>query len=273
MVLLLALFATPLEASRHRYRSHRKSKRETGVHIEIFYPKGLLVWYPQRPGMTAFGIEIFLNQKHTIDDEAVCDICLNTTDVSYGKFILRSDDAIIRGGDHLQYNAIKQKINGTAYIMRSNDFYVSESRIRQQPKDCSSRSISNPGNQQSRITELEEEVSMLENVAYDIYQHCNNVTRASKNLYLNFRPAETRLDAKNLYIYTLNVLREMLPKINWDDVLIHAFYYEDGVAFEVNSLIDKLKVLQLSRNFTQFTIGDLDDMDGSEDNEIDLYDP
>lgn len=268
--LLLVLCVSYLEAGgRHRHRSHRKSHRDTGVHIEIYHPKGLMVWYPQRRGMISFGIEIFLNQKHQIDDEAVCDICLNTTEVTYGKFILRSDDAIIRGGDHLMYNAIKQKVNGTAYTMRSNEFYVADSRI------ISQKTSSRPtpsGDQQNTVASLEEEINVLENVVYNVFQHCNNVTRTSKNLYLNFRPAETRLDSKALYAYTLNVLQEMLPKINWETVLINTFYYEDGVAFEVKTLIDKLKVLQMSRNFTQFTVSDLDDLEGTpEDNEIELY--
>lgn len=269
--LLLALCLTSVVEGR---KSHRKSKRDTGVHIEIYYPKGLMVWYPQRPGMVGFGIEIFLNQRHMIDDEAVCDICLNTTEVSYGKFILKSDDAIVRGGDHLMYNAIKQKVNGSAYVMRSNEFYVAESRILPQQAQCSSKSRPPSGSSTERIATLEEEVNALETIVYDVFQHCNNITQISKNLYLNFRPAgETRLDSKQLFTYTKNVLAEMLPKINWDTVLINAFYYEDGVAFEVKTLIDKLKVMQMSKNFTQFTVNDLDDMETSTEgnNEIDDY--
>lgn len=272
-LLLVLCLATAVAGSRRSHRNHKKSKRDTGVHIEIYYPKGLMVWYPQRSGMTGFGIEIFLNQRHLIDDEAACDICLNTTEVTYGKYVLRSDDAIVRGGDHLMYNAIKQKVNGSSYIMRSNEFYVAESRILPQQAQCPSRTPAASGSSSERIAQLEEEVNTLETIVYDIFQHCNNITQISKNLFLNFRPAESRLESKQLFDYTLNVLKEMLPKVDWDTVLINAYYYEDGVAFEVKTLIDKLKVLQMAKNFTQFTVNDLDDLEATTEsnNEIDDY--
>ncbi|XP_058814221.1 uncharacterized protein LOC131678241 [Topomyia yanbarensis] len=269
--LLLALCVGSLEAGRHR---KWKSKRSSDVHIEIYHPKGLIVWYPQKPGVVKFGIEIFLNKQLMMAEEPVnCDICQNTTEVSYGKFIIENDDAIIRGGDHLMYNAIKQKANGSAYITRSNEFYVSESRIiSRQKKECSLKGRSSL--EKSKQSLLEEEIYVLQGVVHDIFLHCNNVTRSSKNLYLNFRPADTRLDSKGLYNYTLNVLKEMLPQVDWETVLIHTFYYDDGIAFEVKTLIDKLKVLQMSKNFNQFTVSDMDDLDGSSnpDNEIELYD-
>lgn len=267
-LLLVGLCLTSVEGG-HR-KSSRKNKRDTGVHIEIYYPKGLMVWYPQRSGMVGFGIEIFLNQRHLIDDEAVCDICLNTTELTYGKFLLRSDDAVVRGGDHLMYNAFKQKVNGSAYIMRSNEFYVAESRILPQQAECTSRPRPASGSSAEKIATLEDEVNALETIVYDVFQHCNNITQISKNLYLNFRPAQTiHLNSKQLFEYTRDVLIEMLPKVDWETVLINAYYYEDGIAFEVKTLIDKLKVLQMAKNFTQFTVNDLDDMESTtEGNEI-----
>lgn len=132
-------------------------------------------------------------------------------------------------------------------------------------------------NDQSNIAMLEDDITLLENIVYDAFQHCNNVTQTSKNLYLNFRPVETRLNSKALFDYTLDVLKEMLPKINWDTVLVNAFYYEDGVGFEVKTLIDKLKALQMSKSLSQHTVTDLDDLDqfmeddSSESNDISLH--
>ncbi|XP_058451916.1 uncharacterized protein LOC131430739 [Malaya genurostris] len=269
--LLLALCVVSLEAGRHR---KQKSKRHLDVHIEIYHPKGLIIWHPQQAGMVGFGIEIFLNKQLMLLEEPVtCDICQNTTEAAYGKFIIENDDAIIRGGDHLRYNAIALGDNGAAYIMKRNEFYVSESRIlKRQKQECSPKTQAASDLQQYPST-MEEEIEILRNVVNDIFQHCNNVTRSSKNLFLNFRPADTRLDSKGLYNYTLNVLKEMLPKVNWDTELIHAFYYDDGIAFEVKTLIDKLKVLQLSKDFVQFTISDLDDLEGSSstNNEIESF--
>ncbi|XP_055639226.1 uncharacterized protein LOC129777160 [Toxorhynchites rutilus septentrionalis] len=273
VAVLLVLCICPLEAGRHRNRSHRKSKRDTGVHIEIYHPKGVMIWYPQRPGMVAFGIEIYLNKKHMVDDEPVCDICMNTTEVSYGKFILRNDNAVVRGGDHLMYNAIKQKVNGSAYVMKSNEFYVADSRIINTPTECSPNIRSQSEDKPSNVQTLKEDISLLENIVYNTYQHCNNITRTSKKLFLNFRPTETRLDSKELFKYTLSSLKDVLPKMDWDNVLVDAFYYDDGIGFEVKSLIDKLKALQMARNFVQLTVNDLDEFNDSsdDDNEIDTY--
>lgn len=276
-LLLLALCLPSSEGKRHRYRGNRRSKCKTGVQIEIYNPKGLMVWYPKRPNMSEFRIEIFLNQKDSTDDEAVCDVCLNTTEVSYGKFIIRSDDAIIRGGDHLMYNAFKINANGSVYAIESNEFHVAESRIISRQAGCSSRSrssIASVADDKKKIAMLEDELNVLENIVYGVIEHCNNVTQISKNLYLNFRPVDTRLDSRDLFNYTSSVLKEMLPKVDWDTVLIYATYYEDGVAFEVKTLIDKLKVLQMAKDLTNYTVSDLDELDGTldEDNEIAVSD-
>lgn len=265
--LLLVFCVSTIEAGRNRHRSSHK-KRDSSVHIEIYYPKGLMVWYPQRPGVVSFGIDIFLNQKYVPLRDMVCDICLNTTEVSYGKFMLRSDDAIIRGGDHLTYNAIIQKVNGSAYSLKSNDFYVAESRILMRDVGCSSTSNTGArvGNDESDVTKLEDDIALLENIVYDMVQHCNNVTQISKNLYLGVRPADTRLDAEALYKFTLEKLKQLLPKMDWDKTLINAYHYDEGIAFEVKTLVDKLKALQMARNSAPDTVTDLDEMD--ESNEI-----
>lgn len=269
-IVMFALSATTLEAR------HKSRRRDQNVNIEIYYPKGLLVWYPKQRGMVGFGIEIYLNQKYEDAVVPKCDICLNTTDVSYGKFMIHHDNAIIRAGDHLMYRVIKQKSNGQAYVAKSNEFYVAESRILPQLGGCSSdMPTTKSSNDQSNIAMLEDEVTLLKSIVYNAFQHCNNVTQTSKNLYLNVRPMETRLDSKTLFNHTLDVLKEMLPRIDWDTALVHAFYYEDGIGFEVKTLIDKLKALQMSKNLSESTVTDLDDLDQfveDETNEISYHD-
>ncbi|XP_053695762.1 uncharacterized protein LOC128743243 [Sabethes cyaneus] len=262
--LLLILCVDFSQAGRH---SKRKSRRYNDVHIEIYHPKGLMVWYPAKPGVVLFGIEINLNSESLTS----CDVCLNTTENSYGKFILRDDDAIVRGGDHLEYKVIKQKTNGEAYVSKRDEFFVSESRIIPQPVGCPRSS--EPNKPDNNITMLQQKVTVLERVVSDVFQHCNNITRSSKNLYLNLRPMDTRLDTKGLFNYTLSMLKDMMPSVDWDTVLIHAFFYDNGIAFEVKTFVDKLIVLEISKDFTQILISDLDDLDGATtDNEIELYD-
>lgn len=261
-ILLLVLAAPTLEARR------KSRRRDQNVHIEIYYPKGIMVWYPKQQGIVGFGIEIFLNQKYESSEEHECDICLNTTDVSYGKFIIHNDNAIVRAGDHLMYRAIKQKKNRSAYVAKSNEFYVAASRILPQLDGCSSPiSTTRSSNDDSKIATHADEITLLENIVYNTFQHCNNITQTSKNLFLNFRPLDSRLDSKALFDYTLDALKDMLPKIDWDTVLVNAFYYENGVGFEVKSLLDKLKALQMSNTLTRSTVTDLDDVDQFADDE------
>ncbi|XP_055595321.1 uncharacterized protein LOC129745947 [Uranotaenia lowii] len=279
LALLLVLCASSLAEGRrrNRYRGHRSRPRDTRVRIEIYQPKGIMVWYPKRPGMTLFGIEIYLNHEpsmmwhHDSAEEVTCDICMNTTEVSYGKFILRNDDAIIRGGDRLSYNVIKQKVNGSAYISASNEFFVAENRIR---STCNRQVTTPPTTDPSTVNMLEDDISVLENVVYDVFQQCRNVSDITNNLFINVRPAsDTRMDSKQLYASTKATLEKLLPQFDWNLTLTNAYYYDDGVAFEVRTLIDKLKILRRAKDFVQYTIQDLDEIGMvDEDNEITVYD-
>lgn len=257
----LLLMITTLEARHHRDHHHSRRKRDQNVHIEIYYPKGLLVWYPKQQEMVAFGIEIFLNQKHRLDAPK-CDICLNTTQSTYGKFMIRNDNAIIRAGDHLKYRVIKQMVNGSSHAMKSNEFYVADYRILPRLDECSSLlSTSGSSKKQPSITDLKAEINLLENIIYDMFQHCNNATQPSKNLFLHSRLEKPLLDSKALYNHTMQMLKKTIPSIDWDKKLMHAFYYENGVGIEVKTMIDKLKILQLSKNAVQpYAISDFDDL-------------
>lgn len=263
VTLLVLLCASSLDARSHK---RRKSQRRIDLHenFEIYHPKGLTVWHPKVRGLVGFGVEVFLNQRSG-SSKPSCDICLNTTDISYGKFIIHDDEAIIRAGDNLKYRFIFQMSNGTTFE-RKGEFFVSGNRMFLQQERCSSKPTSSPAEvDQSKTAMYEEDINLLETIVYDVFQHCNNVTEISKNLYLNSRPAAAVLEPKQLFENTQGVLQNMLPKINWKTVLVNAFYYNDGVGFEVLTLIDKLKILQLSKSFVQTTIIDLDELDQSTD--------
>lgn len=237
-----------------------KKRNNFHKHIEIYKPKGLTVWYPKSPGLVEVGVEVFLNRGHKYSNH--CDICLNTTASAYGKFVMQDDDAVIRAGDNLQYRFSFRYSDGRT-PKRNDFFYVAESKIFHKHLQCpSTTSTSTTGVQLPRAAVLQEDIDLLEEIAKDVFEHCNNVTEISKNLYLDSRPAPN-LDPKKLYEFTLNELQTMLPKINWNKVLVHTFYYNDGVGFEVMTHIDKQKVLKLSRNFNRTAISDFDDLEES----------
>ncbi|XP_055598870.1 uncharacterized protein LOC129748331 [Uranotaenia lowii] len=73
------------------------------LNFEVHEPKGLEVSMVQRDlTISFFGIEVFVNRDPR-SPGATCDICQNTTDVTYGKFIVEDDQAIIKKGDVLTY--------------------------------------------------------------------------------------------------------------------------------------------------------------------------
>uniref|UniRef100_A0A182KGQ8 CBM39 domain-containing protein n=1 Tax=Anopheles christyi TaxID=43041 RepID=A0A182KGQ8_9DIPT len=258
-----------VDARKSRGSSKRSSRRPKGVNIEIYHPKGVMVWYPYRSGMELFGIEIFINKANQQTGDSseedstppVCDICLNTTEVSYGKFILRSENAVIRNRDHVYYNAIVKKANGKAYISRSNEFYVSESRIllgdvTGTASACGGNTaVANLSDNDKRLAN---EIKLLEEILLEVNDQCHAGEQNRTKQLLLSAETPTRYDAKQLYQYVEEQLAQKLPTIDWNRTLVEAFYATDGIGFEVATTIDKLKVLKLAKALPQQPITDLD---------------
>ncbi|XP_053675352.1 uncharacterized protein LOC128725618 [Anopheles nili] len=266
-LILASCLLEQVDARRHRSGSSKRSHhRPKNVNIEIYHPKGVMIWYPYRPGIEMFGIEIFINQDNTQADSSEevasrisCDICLNTTKVTYGKFILQSEDAIIRSRDHVFYNVIVKKTNGEARVSRSNEFYVSESRILMgeiskvdKPSESAVTSIPPVTD-----TKPNPEIKLLEDILLEVYDQCYADQNQTKQLLLSAE-TQTRLDAKQLYQFTFDTLSEMLPEIAWNGTLVDAFYVTDDIGFAVATIIDKLKVLKLAKALPERPITDLD---------------
>lgn len=222
-----------------------------------------------------FGIEIFINQANQNRDDSssseetspTCDICLNTTEVSYGKFILRSDDAIIRSRDHVYYNAIVKKTSGKAYVARSNEFFVSESRIliaditggatnaRDESSSVGQVQSGNLANNSPNA--LQQEVKLLEEILGELNQQCNSEPNQTKELLLN-ASTPTRLDAKDLHQFMTRELTAKLPTIDWNRVLVDTYYTTNGIVFEVPTFVEKLKILKLAKKLPDQPIVDVD---------------
>lgn len=255
---LVLLCASSLEARSKK----RKGYWRNNVHenFEIYHPKGLTVWYPQVRGLVGFGVEVFLNQHAS--DFSECDVCLNTTNISYGKFIIHDDDAVIRAGDNLRYRFIFQMANGSVYTTQ-REFHVSANKIlRRQEEYPSTTTSSVTKEDQSKVGIYEMDIMLLESIIYALVQHCDNMTEMSKNLCLHYE-SPPNLSSKQLYEYTRNDLQNLFPNISWSTVLVNAFYHNDGIGFEVKTLIDKLRILKLSKNLDPGTISDMDHLDQS----------
>lgn len=72
------------------------------MNFEVKVPEGLEVSAIQKnPNVTMFGIELWVNREPANGSQ--CDVCQNTTTVTYGKFILEDTQVVIKNGDVLAY--------------------------------------------------------------------------------------------------------------------------------------------------------------------------
>ncbi|XP_065095324.1 uncharacterized protein LOC135717260 [Ochlerotatus camptorhynchus] len=86
---------------------HHWHRHEPFVNFEVHEPKGLTVSMVQRsPNSTFFGIELLINQDPKNVNETHCDVCQNTTTVTYGKFIVEDEVVVIKKGDVLYYQVL-----------------------------------------------------------------------------------------------------------------------------------------------------------------------
>lgn len=84
---------------RHHWHRHTPF-----VNFEVHEPKGLTVSVVQRsPNTTFFGVELYVNHDPAKSTDLQCDVCHNTTTITYGKFIVEDPDVIIKKGDVLFY--------------------------------------------------------------------------------------------------------------------------------------------------------------------------
>ncbi|XP_050083317.1 uncharacterized protein LOC126569939 [Anopheles aquasalis] len=246
-----------------------------------------MVWYPYRTDLELFGIEIYINKDQNAAPETtsssseevvrpVCDICLNTTEVSYGKFILRAENAIIRGRDRVTYRAILKKTNSEPRISCSNEFYVSESRIllgsvNGEAIACNS-ATTEPRIGDASDKALRDEIKLLEDILLEVNQECNASQNQTKQLHL-IAETPTRYNAAELFEFATNWLTSALPSVNWNRTMVDAFYViNGGIGVEVATIIDKLKILKMAQGLPDQPITDLDTFQNEDfTNEIDMW--
>lgn len=86
----------------HGHHRHHRGHGCPHVNFEVKVPEGLEVSAIQKsPNVTMFGIELYVNREPA--EGSQCDICQNTTTVTYGKFILEDTQVVIKNGDVLSY--------------------------------------------------------------------------------------------------------------------------------------------------------------------------
>ncbi|KXJ74399.1 hypothetical protein RP20_CCG013716 [Aedes albopictus] len=97
-------------SSKSSYRQrhvHHWHHHDPFVHFEVREPKGLTVSIVRRsPNTTLFGIELYVNRSPKQSNENHCDVCQNTTSITFGKFIINDEEVLIKKGDVLYYHVL-----------------------------------------------------------------------------------------------------------------------------------------------------------------------
>uniref|UniRef100_A0A8D8D383 (northern house mosquito) hypothetical protein n=1 Tax=Culex pipiens TaxID=7175 RepID=A0A8D8D383_CULPI len=224
------------------------------VEFEVLHPKGLRVWTARKPETKGFGVELYINPTGTERSAAgvVCNVCRNTTEVTHGKFFIQDDNVIVKKGDVLEYVAITD--NGkTVQRHKPRKIVVSEYIIKPQGRCActgtpaqTSSTVHDPANPTAEIELLERIITNLSN-------------RCAEGIVSNylFLQVETPSGPSDL-LERVKAYFAGNPALKpYAAAVTTAEDYADGIAFQVKSIVDKLKILELSH-----TGSDILDYDG-----------
>ncbi|XP_053696267.1 uncharacterized protein LOC128743670 [Sabethes cyaneus] len=226
--------------------SANKGHQICKVDFEVIEPQGLKVWTPQKPEMKMFGIELYINPTGKKDQ---CNLCKNTTEVTHGKFFVNDDNMIVKKGDVLEYIAITD--NGkTVQRHKRKKLVVSDYIIKRQGRCACSSPVPSSS---VRDPEPSGEIELLERIIANLSNHCAEGV-VSNYLFLQ---VSTPAGPSNLVERVKSYLSTNAALKPYASTVTTAEDYADGIAFQVKSIVDKLKILELTN-----ADGDILDYDG-----------
>ncbi|XP_058826399.1 uncharacterized protein LOC131686187 isoform X2 [Topomyia yanbarensis] len=175
-------YQRPLD--RHHWRSHVPT-----LNVEVYEPKGLKLSMVRKSQTTSFlGVELYINKDPRINGTQ-CDVCRNTTTVTFGKFVIEDENVVVKTGDQLNYviligNSVKfsrqsmRRLQVTSSMIRTSqkkacncettteiiESNVSLNDLIRPPERLRKRSISKVPVESSRKTPNEEKGKSIRNI-------------------------------------------------------------------------------------------------------------
>lgn len=208
------------------------------VDFEVLDPQGLRLWTTHKPEMKMFGIEVYINPTGRSNEPSVCSLCKNTSSATHGKYFLQDDNVIVKKGDVLEYIAITD--NGkTTQRHKPRKIVVNDYIIK--PKGrcaCPAPVVSSTVHESDPSAEIE----LLERVITSLSNRCAEGL-VSNYLFLQVDNAvgpNNLLERVKTYFEGNQMLKPYVGSIT------SAEDYSDGIAFQVKSIVDKLKILELT---------------------------
>lgn len=229
------------------FRSNKNKGHDVcRVEFEVLDPQGLRLWTAQKPEMRGFGVELFINPIHGRKQQQ-CNVCRNTSEITHGKFFLQDENVIVKSGDILEYVIITN--NGkTVQRHKPRKLIVDDYLIKPKGKcACPLGAVtpSTPTDTAKQVfDEPTDEIALLERILERVSKKC------AEGIMSNFLFLQTdRVDGPTNDLK--QVVRDYFQKKDalkpLADTILSAEDGSDGIVFQVKSIIDKLKILELAR--------------------------
>ncbi|KFB35775.1 hypothetical protein ZHAS_00002680 [Anopheles sinensis] len=221
------------------------------VFVEVLTPKGVRLWTHHNPDTVELGVELYVKFYGGQTEALECGLCKSTTEPIDGKFMLENPDLVARFGDVIEY--IITTSNGTTTRRHPiRRVFVREELIKPIGRCvCRDRAPSALTEAQGRALS---EVQLLERLILRALSNRSDSCEAISNwLVLRSEPRNERADLKEyvqLYLDLLNLRsKRTSPGFGggWfpSSMVVKVEDHADGIAFQVKSVMEKLKILEL----------------------------
>ncbi|XP_053677772.1 uncharacterized protein LOC128727850 [Anopheles nili] len=251
-LLMVACFGLSFAGFLDWFREPEHDGHKVGrIHVEVLAPKGIRLWTAYNPETDLFGVELYVKYYGGQTEALECALCRNVTLPVDGKFMIEDQDLVARFGDVLQYSVITS--NGTTTERHAvRRMFVREELIK--PND---RCVCQAGEPAASLQDTPlSEVELLEHM---ILRALSNRSRDCESIsnWLVLR-AEPRHEQADLQEYVRSYLDLLLLRAKsrtravarWSrwrpsEQVLLVEDHSDGIAFQVRTTIDKLKMLAL----------------------------
>ncbi|XP_052895464.1 uncharacterized protein LOC128302639 [Anopheles moucheti] len=214
------------------------------VNIQIREPSGIMIWTRANPLIHKFGVELYVGvadggvvfSKPIYDRELVDE----APDIVDGKFLFRDDYMVVKRGYlgryrfFIEYNETISQSNFRNIIVMDDLFF--------RPKNnyCFSQCLVSDQNQ------TPEEVAHVKDILEQKIMQCIG-SQATKYLFFPLENAAKLVSDPELYVkYRLWHVDALKPLVS---NVVTTYLAHNGVGFQMYTLIDKFKVLELAEGF------------------------
>ncbi|XP_001845175.2 uncharacterized protein LOC6034908 [Culex quinquefasciatus] len=218
--------------------------RSAKVNIELLKPQGIQVWTKYKPHHFGFGVELYVNP--TLDELGKCDLCRNVTAPIDGKFLIQDDTIAVKLGDTIRYRTVKDKVSGTKWYPWKT--IVVDNQFLNQAENICAFQCDPSGH---RAT-----VNFLEQYIRNMLDSCDLPEQPSDHLFFPLPNAPALVGDPKRFVrarlYSVDLLRPLVDRVE------SVFVLQEGVGCKMQSVLDKLKILELGRD--QLGVVDYDEV-------------